>query len=125
MSPAEREALIVRAKRLAVPVASCVRAGVSFGHLIDGLSAAELLALVTVLGECADPVRLKAVTAAPGDTGMPPESRESVLRRANAEYERLCRAGLDVPYEVRLLRNEYRRECKLRREAATEESDAA
>ena len=123
MTPADRGALIVRAKRLAVPVVSCVRAGLRHDHLTAALSRDQLQALVIILAECADPARLKAVTEAPGDTGMPQLSREDVLRRAHAEYQRLQRDGKGIPHRVRLLESEYRSGNKRRREeaAATKE----
>ena len=118
MTPAQQQAFIVAAKRLAVPVVSCVRADIRFGHLTRNQSREGLLALIAVLAECADPVKLKAVTEAPGDEGLPPLSREDVLRRAHAEYTRLIRAGLPVPGRIRLLHNEYRVGNKRRREEA-------
>ena len=108
MTPAQRKAFIIAAKRLAVPVVSCVRADLRFDHLTGNQSREGLLALITVLAECADPVKLKAVTEAPGDEGLPPPSRGDVLRRANAEYRRLLRDNLPVPQRVRVLENEYR-----------------
>ena len=52
-----------RARDLAIPVASCMAAGVGTGHLLDGLSRDELAALVNLLALAAstDPVRLRAV----------------------------------------------------------------
>ena len=124
MTPAQRAALIVRAKRLAVPVVSCVRAGLRHDHLTGDLSRDHLQALVVVLAECADPARLKAVTEAPGDTGMPQLSREDVLRRAHAEYQRLQRDGTGIPHRVRLLESEYRSGNKQRRAEADHASAA-
>jgi hypothetical protein len=95
VTAAERAALIVRAKALAVPVASCVRAGIPHGHLTAALSRDELQALIVVLAESASPERLHAVTRAPGDTGMPPADREYVLRRhADHDPSLTCRPAL-------------------------------
>lgn len=127
MTPAQSAAFIAAAKRIAVPVVSCVRADLRFGHLTGNQSREGLLALIAVLAECADPARLKAVTEAPGDEGMPPMAREDILRHAHAEYTRLLRAGLPVPARIRFLHNEYRQSNKRRRDeaAARETVDAA
>lgn len=124
MTSAEREELITWAKRNAVPVHACVTAGICPDHLLGKASRNRLAALVIVLAECASPQRLKAVTEAPGDLGMPALSREDALRQAHAEYARLCRAGEPVPYRLRLLEREYRLSNKRRREEAAE-GDAA
>lgn len=116
MTPLQRADLIARAKQLAVPAVSCVRADIRMDHLFAGVSGEDfpalLLALVVVLAECADPVRLKAVTQAPGDEGMPPQGRADVLRNAHAEYARLKRNGLPIPSRVRILNSEYVRNSK-------------
>lgn len=129
LTSAQRRAFIIAAKRLAIPVASCVRADLRFDHLTSNQSRDGLLALITVLAECADPVKLKAVTKAPGDEGMPPVDREDVLRAAEAEYKRLIRAKLPVPSRVRVLKAEYCRNNRQRRRdeiaAAEAESRAA
>ena len=99
-----------RARDLAIPVASCMAAGVGTGHLLDGLTRDELAALVNLLAFAAstDPVRLRAVVTA-GD-GMTPAmiSREVLLRRAHAEAVRLRKAKREVPERVMVLDNEYR-----------------
>ena len=101
-----------RARDLAIPVASCMAAGVGTGHLLDGLTRDELAALVNLLALAAstDPVRLRAVVTA-GD-GITPAmiSREVLLRKAHAEAVRLRSAGREVPRPVRVLDSEYRRE---------------
>jgi hypothetical protein len=101
-----------RALDLAIPVASCMAAGVGTGHLLDGLTRDELAALVNLLALAAstDPVRLRAVVSA-GD-GITPAmiSREVLLRRAHAEAVRLRSAGREVPRRVVVLDSEYRRE---------------
>ena len=126
MNTAQRAALIARAKSLATPVVSCVAASIRPSHLLAGASRDELMALVVVLAEAADHGRLREVTEAPGDTGMPPPDRRDVLRRAHAEYQRLLRGGQPVPRRVRVLESEYRQSNKRRREsAASEAADAA
>ena len=99
-----------RARDLAIPVASCMAAGVGTGHLLDGLSRDELSALVNLLAFAAstDPVRLRAVVS--GGDGMTPAmiSREVLLRRAHAEAVRLRAAKREVPRPVRVLDTEYR-----------------
>jgi hypothetical protein len=62
-------------------------------------------------------VRLRHVVRHPGQAVMPAEARTEVLRRAHATYTRLVRAGLPVPYEVRVLDSEYQVEGRKRRAA--------
>lgn len=115
-----------RALDLAVPVASCAGAGVGFGHLLDEASGDELRALVSVLAAAADPVRLRAAVRHPGKAVMSPEARTEALRRAHATFTRLQRAGLQVPYELRVLDAEYQVEVRRRRaEAAAEQMTLA
>ncbi len=113
-----------RALDLAIPVASCAAAGVGFGHLLDGASPDELRALVSVLAAAVDPVRLRHVIRHPGEAVMPAEARMEALRRARAAYTRLKRAGLPVPYELRVLDSEYQAEVRRRRRAAEAEQMA-
>ena len=124
MTRAERTALIVRAKKIATPAVSCVRAGIRYDHLTAGLTLEGVLALVTVLAESASLERLKAITDAPGDEGMPLVTRQDMLKAVHAEYSRLIRAGQPVPGRIRILNSEYRRGNKQRlaeaRAAATE-----
>ena len=99
-----------RARDLAIPVASCMAAGVGTGHLLDGLTRDELAALVNLLALAAstDPVRLRAVVT--GGDGITPAmiSREVLLRKAHAEAVRLRKAKREVPERVLVLDNEYR-----------------
>jgi len=118
MTPAQSAAFVVAAKRIAVPVVSCVRADIRFGHLTQNLSREGLLALVAVLAASADNVKLKAVTQAPGDQGLPPGDEEEALRAAHAEYVRLRRAGFDVPFEARVADGEYRAGVRRRKAEA-------
>ena len=55
-----------RALDLAVPVASCAAAGIGTGHLTDGASRDELLALVEILAVAADPVAVRDLVRDPG-----------------------------------------------------------
>jgi len=106
-----------RALDLAVPVASCAAAGAGSGHLLDDATPDELRALVGVLAAAVDPVRLRRVIRHPGEPVMTPEARMETLRRARATYARLKRAGLPVPYEIRVLDSEYQVEVRRRRAA--------
>jgi hypothetical protein len=126
MTPAQAAAFVAAAKRIAIPVVSCVRADLRFGHLTGNQSREGLLALIAVLAECADPAKLKAVTEAPGDEGLAPLAQEDVLRRAHAERTRLERAGLPVPFQVRAMAAEYRQGVNARyRERKKQEGVAA
>ena len=125
MTPADYEALVVRAKRIVAPVVNCVQAGIRIGHLTQALSREDLLALIAVLADCADHERVRAVTSAPGDLGMPPAGREDVLRAAHAESMRLYRADLPVPFQVRVLDGQYQQYRARKARAAGEASDAA
>jgi hypothetical protein len=118
MNTAERDALIARAKSLAAPAASCASAGISAGHLLREASPELLRALVNVLAAAADPVRLRAVTRAPGGVVVLPADRARVLRRAHAEFTRLVRAGLPVPFALRAVDGEYRADVRRRRKTA-------
>jgi hypothetical protein len=114
VTPAERTALIARAKALAIPVASCVAACVRPDHLIGDASRDELAALVIVLAEAADPVALKAVVDASGDSA-PVTDRD--LRVAHARAVALRKAGKTVPFQVRVLDGEYHRQRRQARAA--------
>jgi len=109
-----------RALDLAIPVASCAAAGVSATHLLDGASPDELRDLVSVLAAATDPVRLRAAIRHPGQA-MPPGARTEALRRAHAAFTRLGRAGLPVPYDLRVLDAEYQADVRRRRAAAAAE----
>ena len=99
--------LIERAKRLAAPVASCVRARVQPSHLIgEDTPVPELLALVTVLAEVADHRKLIELAKLPGDEGLP-VGEAGLLRAAHAHVWHLKRDGRPVPYRLRLLENAY------------------
>ena len=124
MTPSDRAALITRAKQLAIPVASCVAASIHPGHLTTGCTRDELAALVVVLAEAVDPVRLRAVVAATEDSpSPPPPGRELMLRRAHADVSSLREQDLPVPPQLALLECEYQngqRQARRERTAARE-----
>jgi hypothetical protein len=125
LTPARRSALIARAKRAAVPVASCVAASISPAHIVGGMSRDELLALVVVLAEAADPVRLRTVVQA-ADDGLPGVTDlELQYRAAHAEAVRLRTAGLPVPLAVRALDSAYRRSREQADRGPDEKTEAA
>lgn len=100
--------LIARAKQLAGPVASCVAARISPQHLTADLTTEQLHALVIVLADAVDPVRLRAVVQAAEDG---PDVTDQVmrLRAAHALAEQHRKAGLEIPYHLRLLESDYHR----------------
>lgn len=120
MTRAARDDLISWAKRRAVPVASCVAARIRPDHLIGDATRKELLALVLVLAEAADPVTLRAVVGASED-GPDITDEDVRLLKAHAHAEALRKAGMPLPVQVRALDSEYRR----RRKAAAAEAAAA
>lgn len=128
MTPADRDALVARAKALCVPVANCVAAGVAPSHLIGDASWHELYALVLVLADAADPRALRAVAASAedGDDVTPEDVR---LRAAHAEAQRLRTARLPVPLLLRVADNEYHARLKAARgktaAALSRDEDAA
>jgi hypothetical protein len=115
LPPRTRAALIAWAKRKAVPVASCVNAGVCPDHLLEGASGHELAALVIVLAAAADPVRLREVLAA-GDDGTPAEVAEEALRWAHAEVRRLRDGGQPIPGPLARLEHRYQEQSRAARE---------
>ncbi len=114
MTPEQRDALIARAKKVAVPVASCVAARLRPSHLLPGLSRDELEALVLVLAEAVDPVRLRLVVAA-GEDGPVVTDRAVTLRKAHSEVNRLRGEGLPVPLRLGLLEGEYQEQVRAAR----------
>jgi hypothetical protein len=108
ITPAERARLVAWAKKKAVPVASCVAARIRLDHLsLRDATHDELLALVVVLADAADPVALRAVCAGKDDGGPVVTDRDLNLRRAHAECERLRAEGREVPVRLRLLEAAY------------------
>lgn len=107
MTPARRTALIAAAKAKAVPVASCVAASIRPDHLLADVDTEDLTdllkALVIVLAEGADPVRLREACRA-GDDGLeaqgivPPSGYLAGHRNAAqlAEYAVLRGNGMTV-----------------------------
>jgi hypothetical protein len=108
--------LIAAAKRAATPVAAAVTARIPPDHLI-GMSRDELMALVIVLAEAADPVTLRDIIAADDDGGEP-QVTAADLRYAHAEAARLRRAGERVPTSIRILDNAYHDAGRAARAAA-------
>jgi hypothetical protein len=118
VTPSARAALITRAKALSIPVASCVAASLRPDHLLSGCTWDELAALVVVLAESADPVRLRAVAEA-ADDGLPARGQRAfTLRRAHADFEALRLVGGPVPERLRVLEREYQRDAARRKRAA-------
>lgn len=115
MTPADRDSLIARAKRLATPVVSSVAANIRPDHLIGDASREQLAALVVVLAEAADLVKLRAVVEATED-GPDLTDRDVLLRAAHAHAIALRRLGEPVPARVRMMDNEYRAVRKQARE---------
>ena len=115
LSPAERSALISHAKRIAVPVTSCVAANLAPAHLLAGLSRDELLALVVVLADCAEPGRVRAVVAAEDDGRPSPSGHDLRLRAAHREFERMRVAYEDPPVWLRRLEAQYQAMSSARR----------
>lgn len=115
LTPADRGALVARAKSLAVPVTSCVAARIPPAHLIGDMTRDELAALVIVLAEAVDPVRLRAVAAAGEDEEDPEDER---LRQAHAKAMNLRRMGRPVPMLLRAAENDYHKRRRAEREAA-------
>lgn len=112
MTPAEsfrRAALIAQAKSRAVPVASCVTAGLRPDHLLSERTWEELAALVIVLAAAADHTKLAAIVAEPDDGKPLPGTREMALRKAHAEVTRLRNHSLPVPQRLLVLEREYQR----------------
>jgi hypothetical protein len=118
VTPAERAALIARAKQLAIAVTSCVAARLRPDHLLRDASWEELAALVVVLAEAADPAVLRAVVSVSDDDGRPDLTRhQAKLREAHSQAVQLRKARKPVPGPLRVLDNAYRLEQKKAREA--------
>ena len=112
--------LIGQAKGRAAPLHSCVRARVQPGHLIGtDTGVEELLALVIVLAEVADPRRLAELVKLPGDQGLA-VGRDALLQAAHAQVWHLRKAGQPVPTRLGVLENEYQADRKQRRTAVPE-----
>ena len=114
LPPRTRATLIAWAKRKAVPVTSCVNAGICPEHLLEGASGHELAALVIVLAAAADPVRLREVLAA-GDDGTPAGVAEEALKWAHAEVRRLRDAGQPIPAALARLEHRYQGQSRVAR----------
>lgn len=114
MTPAYRASLIARAKRAAEPVARSVAGGLPVDWLIGDMDREQLLALVLVLADAADPARLRAVVRAEDDDAPGVTDADLKLRAAHAEAVRLRKAKRPVPFQVRVLDTAY---CQARKQA--------
>lgn len=123
MTSAQRTQLIGRAKSLAVPVASCVAARVPPDHLLQARTWDELAALVIVLAEAADPLRLRAVTASHEDGD--PRLSVDVLREAHRIHSQLRQAGVEVPPRIAGLERMYQRWRKQEQRQDQQQAEAA
>jgi len=106
VTPAERAALIARAKEVAVPVANCTAAGIPPSHLIGDATWHELYALVLVLADAVGHEALRQACAVSDDTALE-RLEEERLRKAHSEAVRLRNAGLPVPLAVRAADSAY------------------
>ena len=110
----QRASLIAWAKRKAVPVTSCVNAGISPEHVLEDASEARYAALVVVLAAAVDPVRLRAVLAAEDD-GTPAEVQDEALKWAHAEVARLREAKRPIPPALARLEYRYQEQSRAAR----------
>jgi hypothetical protein len=115
--------LIAWAKARVVPVQSCVTASLRPDHLLSEASWEQLAALVIVLAEAADPVKLRAVVSARDITVAPGTDRWSVLKMVYAERRRLERHGQPIPAAIEAGYLEYLSEGRKRRLRARAEQD--
>ena len=113
--PAEAASLIAWAKRKAMPVHSCVTASLRPDHLIGEAGVNELKALVIVLAEAVDPVKLRAVVNAADEPVR--IDRAEMLRRAHADATALRKAGQKVTGRLAILDREYERDKRRRSRA--------
>jgi hypothetical protein len=114
----DRDALVARAKAVAVEVAERTRAGEPADDLIGSASWHELYALVLVLGFSADMRALASACASPDGEDRVAEGRR--LRAAMAETGRLRRNGQPVPFALRVAESEYRAHLKAEKAAEGE-----
>ena len=102
-----------RALDLAVPVASCVAAGIGTAHLLAPLSREELAALVDVLALAASPVAVRDLVRNPeGWRRRDPEARVRMTRAAHAQAEACRKDGRPVPPHLAALERAYWRDRK-------------
>ncbi len=120
LTPRQRASLIAWAKRKAVPVTSCVNAGICPEHVLGDATEDRYAALVVVLAAAVDPVRLRAVLAAEDD-GTPAEVTGEALKWAHAEVRRLREAGQPISGALARLEWQYQEQSR----AARRESRAA
>ena len=110
MNAAARAPLVAAAKARATAVVSCVQSRLSPCHILDRCSRDDLVALVVVLAEAADPAVLRAVVDVRDDDGRPDLTRlDAKLREAHSQVVMLVRRKQHVPQQLRVLDREYRR----------------
>jgi hypothetical protein len=114
LTPRQRASLIAWAKRKAVPVTSCVNAGICPEHLLEDATEAQYAALVIVLAAAVDPVRLRTVLAAEDD-GTPAEVTEEALKWAHAEVRRLREAKRPIGGALTRLEWRYQEQSRATR----------
>ena len=104
---AARAALIGWAKQKAPVVASRIAVSIPVDHIIGDATWEQLAALVVVLAESADPVRLRIITSAQDVMIGRDTDRAVTLRAAHAEVRRLRYHNQPVPSRIAALEREY------------------
>jgi hypothetical protein len=126
VNAATRASLIAAAKARATAVVSCVQARLSPHHVLDTCSRDDLVALIMILAEAADPGILRAVVTVAEDDGRPDLTRhQAKLREAHSQAVQLRKARQPIPEQIRVLDNAYRLAQKQEQAAPTGEQDAA
>ena len=118
-------AALARARSLAVPISSCLAAGLPVGHLTGDATRDELAALVSLLGFAADPVRLRAVIAAEDGATAELVSRKVLLRGAHAQYQASRRHPALPPDEAEASRARFLRAVQRARSKTAAKTEAA
>jgi hypothetical protein len=106
VTPRLTASLLASAKRMALPVATCVHNRVRPAHILRDKSWAELYALVIVLAEAADLAAVFEVANMP-DGGPEEAARAAVLRKAHAKAEACRKMRRPVPGHLAVLEREY------------------
>ena len=122
MTTSAEDRRIAAMKAKATPVVSCVGARLSPLRLLAGCSWLDLYALVLVLAEAADPVKLRAVVEATEDSTEVTEM-DLVLRKAHRKAQDLRALGLriaDMPADVARGERAYLRRRKVARRLETQ-----
>ena len=111
MNAADRAQLIAAAKKVAVPAASCVAAGICPEHLLAGKSPEFISALLVVALEAVDHAKLNLLVRLPGDEGLSAEMlRDLAGKRTEAVIAQLRDSGRLVAAageEQAVLRHEH------------------